>query len=227
MVDGRSAQRKAAEITQPTRGTGSEETGEGVGDASSADTDAAEEVEAAGRFRIYLGAALGVGKTYAMLSEGQRWRGRGADVVAGFVEAYGRWLTEELIDGLEVIPRKAVDYRGKPRSRRWTSTRSCADGPRSPWLTSWPTPTCRAPALLTISWRARSRRWCGKGSGWIGHPDLRDAYFGNYERVVYLAQTDDAELTEMARAAAARLGLAFERRFTGYGDLATSVAALA
>ncbi len=66
-----------------------------------------------------------------------------------------------------------------------------------------------------------------EGLGLDRHPDLRDAYFGNYERVVYLAQTDDAELTEMARAAAARLGLAFERRFTGYGDLATSVAALA
>jgi hypothetical protein len=66
-----------------------------------------------------------------------------------------------------------------------------------------------------------------EGLGLDRHPDLRDAYFGNYERVVYLAQTDDAELTDMARAAAARLGLAFERRFTGYGDLATSVAALA
>jgi len=95
------------------RGTGSEETGEGVSDAAAAYTDAAEEVEAAGRFRIYLGAAPGVGKTYAMLSEGQRRRARGADVVAGFVEAYGRPLTEKLIDGLEVIPRKAVDYRGR------------------------------------------------------------------------------------------------------------------
>ncbi len=66
----------------------------------------------AGPFRIYLGAAPGVGKTYAMLSEGQRRRGRGADVVAGFVESYGRPHTEELINGLEVIPRKVVDYRG-------------------------------------------------------------------------------------------------------------------
>ena len=47
-----------------------------------------------------------------MLSEGQRRRGRGADVVAGFVESYGRPLTEALIDGLEVIPRKTADYRG-------------------------------------------------------------------------------------------------------------------
>jgi two-component system sensor histidine kinase KdpD len=94
-------------------GIGSEGTGEGVSDAAAADTDATEEVEAAGRFRIYLGAAPGVGKTYAMLSEGHRRRARGADVVAGFVEAYGRPATEELIDGLEVIPRKVVDYRGR------------------------------------------------------------------------------------------------------------------
>ncbi|MGH1425998.1 MAG: DUF1638 domain-containing protein [Pseudooceanicola sp.] len=59
------------------------------------------------------------------------------------------------------------------------------------------------------------------------HPDLRDAYFGNYETLVYLAQTDDAALTARAQAAAARLGLAFERRFTGYGDLATALEALA
>jgi two-component system, OmpR family, sensor histidine kinase KdpD len=70
-------------------------------------------VEEVGPFRIYLGAAPGVGKTYAMLSEGHRRRGRGADVVAGFVESYGRPHTEELINGLEVIPREAVDYRGR------------------------------------------------------------------------------------------------------------------
>jgi two-component system, OmpR family, sensor histidine kinase KdpD len=92
--------------------TGSERTGEGVSQAAEADTDTAGEVESAGHFRIYLGAAPGVGKTYAMLSEAQRRRGRGADVVAAFVETYGRPLTEELMNGLEVIPRKVVDYRG-------------------------------------------------------------------------------------------------------------------
>lgn len=51
------------------------------------------------------------------------------------------------------------------------------------------------------------------------HPDLRDLYFGNYEKLVYQAQTDDPALTEKARTCAKRLGLAFERRFTGYGDL--------
>lgn len=53
------------------------------------------------------------------------------------------------------------------------------------------------------------------------HPELRDAYFGHYEKLVYQAQTDDPALTAKARDCADRLGLAFERRFTGYGDLAT------
>jgi two-component system sensor histidine kinase KdpD len=97
-------------------GSGPEGTGEDVNHAATADpdadADAAAEVEAAGHFRIYLGAAPGVGKTYAMLSEGQRRRTRGTDVVVGFVEAYGRPLTEALIIGLEVVPRQVVDYRG-------------------------------------------------------------------------------------------------------------------
>ena len=74
--------------------------------------DASDVVEAAGHFRIYLGAAAGVGKTHAMLSEGHRRLDRGADVVIAFVECHGRRLTEQLIDGLDVIPRKVVDYRG-------------------------------------------------------------------------------------------------------------------
>lgn len=55
------------------------------------------------------------------------------------------------------------------------------------------------------------------------HPELRDVYFGHYTTLVYLAQTDDRILTEKARAAAGALGLAFERRFTGYGDLAAAL----
>ncbi|MCK0167100.1 DUF1638 domain-containing protein [Jannaschia sp. S6380] len=47
------------------------------------------------------------------------------------------------------------------------------------------------------------------------HPELRDMYFGHYRRLVYLAQTNDMDLTDKARAAAAALGLAFERRYTG------------
>ncbi len=76
------------------------------------DQDGQGERDAAGRLRIYLGAAAGVGKTYAMLSEGHRRQDRGADVAIAFVECHGRGLTERLIDGLEVIPRQTVSYRG-------------------------------------------------------------------------------------------------------------------
>ncbi|MDX5381742.1 MAG: DUF1638 domain-containing protein [Rhodobacterales bacterium] len=58
------------------------------------------------------------------------------------------------------------------------------------------------------------------------HPQLRDTYFGHYTKLVYQAQTDDPALTAKAADCAARLGLAFERRFTGYGDLETTLAAL-
>ena len=58
-----------------------------------------------------------------------------------------------------------------------------------------------------------------RGLGLDRHPELLPLYFGNYRRLVYLAQTDDA-LTARAEAGAARLGLAFERRLAGLGELA-------
>ena len=64
-----------------------------------------------GRLRIYLGAAPGVGKTYAMLGEGHRRAERGTDVVVGFVETHGREHTAEMLDGLEVVPRRELTYR--------------------------------------------------------------------------------------------------------------------
>ena len=75
-------------------------------------SDAASLVESAGRFRIYLGPAAGVGKTVAMLDEGLRRKERGADVVIGLVETHGRPYTASMLDGLEVVPRRKVDYRG-------------------------------------------------------------------------------------------------------------------
>ncbi len=65
-----------------------------------------------GTLRVYLGAAPGSGKTFAMLREGRARRGQGEDVVIGFVETYGRPRTVEAIDSLEVIPRLHVAYRG-------------------------------------------------------------------------------------------------------------------
>ncbi len=67
--------------------------------------------------------------------------------------------------------------------------------------------------------------WAGLGLD--RYPQLQPDYFGHYRRVVYLAQVDDPKLTQQAEAIATRLGLAFERRLTGYGDLATRLAAVA
>ncbi|MER7679494.1 sensor histidine kinase KdpD [Streptomyces sp. NPDC096934] len=65
-----------------------------------------------GKLRIYLGAAPGVGKTYAMLSEAHRRLERGTDCVVAFVEHHGRPRTEVMLHGLEQVPRKELDYRG-------------------------------------------------------------------------------------------------------------------
>lgn len=65
-----------------------------------------------GILRVYLGASPGVGKTFAMLDEGQRRASRGTDVVVGFVETHGRKHTAEQIADLEVVPRRRLDYRG-------------------------------------------------------------------------------------------------------------------
>lgn len=65
-----------------------------------------------GRLRVYLGAAPGVGKTYAMLDEGRRRVERGTDLVVGYVETHGRPKTERELEGLEVVPRAKVAYRG-------------------------------------------------------------------------------------------------------------------
>jgi len=65
-----------------------------------------------GRLRIYLGYCAGVGKTYQMLLEARRLQQQGVDVVIGIVETHGRKETEALLENLEIIPRKALTYRG-------------------------------------------------------------------------------------------------------------------
>ncbi|MEU8249694.1 DUF4118 domain-containing protein [Nonomuraea sp. NPDC048916] len=65
-----------------------------------------------GRLRVYLGAAPGVGKTYAMLGEGRRGLERGREVVVGFVETHGRARTAALLEGMEIIPRRTMVHRG-------------------------------------------------------------------------------------------------------------------
>jgi nucleotide-binding universal stress UspA family protein len=65
-----------------------------------------------GTLRVYLGSAPGVGKTFAMLGEGQRRRSRGTDVVVGVVHAYDRPKTLEMLEGLEIVPPRTLAYRG-------------------------------------------------------------------------------------------------------------------
>ena len=65
-----------------------------------------------GELRIYLGAAPGVGKTYAMLGEAHRRLSRGTDVVVGFVETHGRSKIAEQLEGLETVPRRRMEHRG-------------------------------------------------------------------------------------------------------------------
>ena len=104
-----------------------------------------------GQLRVYLGAAPGVGKTYAMLCEGHRRAARGTDVVVGFVETHGRRAHRGAArrPGGRPPPGRST-YRGA-RSPRWTSTPSSPATRRSPWSTSWRTPTCPA--------RRNAKRW--------------------------------------------------------------------
>ncbi|MGA8198400.1 MAG: two-component sensor histidine kinase, partial [Acetobacteraceae bacterium] len=67
----------------------------------------------AGRLKIFVGAAPGVGKTYEMLQSAHAKLKAGADVVVGVVETHGRRETESLLEGLEVIPRRRLEYKGQ------------------------------------------------------------------------------------------------------------------
>jgi two-component system sensor histidine kinase KdpD len=98
------------EATQPDRPVEQASPGE-VEESASGRVDTGN-IEPTGRFRIYLGAAAGVGKTCAMLDEGWRRHNRGTDVVIGYVETHNRPFTAEMIRDLEVVPRQIVNYRG-------------------------------------------------------------------------------------------------------------------
>ena len=74
---------------------------------------AAAKQEGRGRLKIFLGAAPGVGKTYSMLEAAQVRKREGVDLVLGVVETHGRPETEELLQDLEIVPRRQIEYRGK------------------------------------------------------------------------------------------------------------------
>jgi two-component system, OmpR family, sensor histidine kinase KdpD len=74
---------------------------------------ARREERRSGRLKIFVGAAPGVGKTYEMLQQARARKQDGYDVVVGVVETHGRKETQALLDGLEVIPRKRIEYKGQ------------------------------------------------------------------------------------------------------------------
>ncbi|QQR75614.1 MAG: sensor histidine kinase KdpD [Holophagales bacterium] len=82
-------------------------------DALLAQVVAAEEAARRGRLKVFLGAAPGVGKTYAMLNAARDLRAQGVDVVVGIVETHRRAETEALLEGLEVLPRQKLEYKGR------------------------------------------------------------------------------------------------------------------
>ncbi|HYR66512.1 MAG TPA: two-component sensor histidine kinase, partial [Reyranella sp.] len=73
----------------------------------------AAEKEARGKLKIFLGAAPGVGKTYEMLAAARRRKAEGVDVVVGIAETHGRAETEAQLAGLEVVPRREIEYKGR------------------------------------------------------------------------------------------------------------------
>src|ERR1700754_1279201 len=75
--------------------------------------EAARREEGQGRLKIFLGAAPGVGKTYEMLQAARARKREGIDVVIGVVETHGRAETQALLAGMEIVPRRRIEYRGR------------------------------------------------------------------------------------------------------------------
>src|SRR5512138_10154 len=71
-----------------------------------------EAQQARGRLKIFLGYAAGVGKTYTMLEAAHQRKAEGVDIVVGYVETHARAETEAMLEGMEVLPRQQIAYRG-------------------------------------------------------------------------------------------------------------------
>ena len=111
-----------------------------------------EEERRRGRLTVYLGAAPGVGKTYAMLGEAHRRLARGTDIVVGYVEPHGRANTLAQVEGLEVVPRQKISYRGTTFTEMDTAA-VIARRPGSP-----PRPGRASRSGCRARWCARARR---------------------------------------------------------------------
>ena len=96
-----------------------------------------------GKLKIFLGYAAGVGKTYQMLDEGQAQAKQGVDVVIGYFEPHQRKDTIAKTEGLEIIPRRTIEYRGTQIEEMDTEA-ILKRKPQLRWWTSCPTPTLPA-----------------------------------------------------------------------------------
>jgi hypothetical protein len=132
-------------------------------------------------------------------------RGRFDRIVIGYADCGTGGLLDEVIaqEGVERIagPHCYAFYSGTPRFE--------AEADRDPFC-----------FYLTDYLVRHFERLVIEGLGLDRHPELHNDYFGHYQRVVYLAQTENKDLETQAQAAAERLGLDYEYRFTGYGELA-------
>ncbi len=107
--------------------------------------------KARGIFKLFLGYAPGVGKTYSMLSEALRRRSRGEDLVIGVVETHGRKGIEELASQIESVPRKRIEYKGTVFEEMDVDAIHCAETGRRLWSTNWPTPIFPAASIANAT----------------------------------------------------------------------------
>lgn len=145
-----------------------------------------------------------------------RIRGARADGYEQIFVAYADCGTGGLLDPVlaeEGVERLAGAHCYEFFAGRATFAAMADDEPATFWLTDF---LARNFERLVI-----------RGLGIDRHPELEPMYFANYRRLVYLSQTEDEQLLALARAAAVRLGLAFEHRHVGMGELATSIEAFA
>ncbi len=111
-----------------------------------------------GTLRLYLGAAPGVGKTYAMLNEGWRRKERGTDVVIGWVQDHGRPQTDAQIRDLEVFPRRTVEYRGQSFEEMDTDGSAGAEADARPGRRAGPYQRARVQARQAVAGRRGAAR---------------------------------------------------------------------
>ena len=112
-----------------------------------------------GRLKLYLGFAAGVGKTFRMLEEAHELKKRGVDVVVAFVETHGRAETAELVAGLEVVPRRRLEYRGVALEEMDLAA-VLARAPAIAIVDELPTPTFPAAPIASAGrtcWRCSSK----------------------------------------------------------------------